>query len=77
MKNITHHLIPSIFYDLIKFFKCDIAQGKILREKRIGKLHNFTMDVNPGYNYVEKIRGGVQWHMMGSKDFISSICFEL
>ena len=31
------------------------------------------MDVDPGYNYVEKLRGGVQWYMMESKDFISSI----
>ena len=26
MKNITHHLIPSTFYHLIKIFECDIAQ---------------------------------------------------
>ena len=77
MENITHHLIPSIFYHLIMFFECDIAQGLILRGKRSGRLHIFTMNVNPGYNYVEKIRRGVQWYMMGSKDFISSISFEL
>ena len=35
------------------------------------------MDVMPGYNYVEKNRGGVQWYMMESKDVISSNCFKL
>ena len=39
-------------------------------------IHNFTMDVNPGSEYVENIRGGVQWYMMESKDIISSICFK-
>ena len=35
------------------------------------------MDVDPGYNYTEKFRGGVQWYMMESKDIISSIYFKL
>ena len=35
------------------------------------------MDVDPGYKYIKKLRGGVQWYMMGSKDFISSISFKL
>ena len=35
------------------------------------------MDVDPGYEYIEKFRGGVQWYMMESKDIISSICFKL
>ena len=35
------------------------------------------MDVDPGYKYIDKFRGGVQWYMMESKDFISSICFKL
>ena len=35
------------------------------------------MDVDPGYNYVGKIRGGVQWYLTGSKDFTSSISFEI
>ena len=35
------------------------------------------MDVDPGYKYIEKSRGGVQWYMMESKDNISSICFKL
>ena len=35
------------------------------------------MDVDPGYKYFEKLRGGVQWYMMQSKDVISSVCFKL
>ena len=40
-------------------------------------MHNFTMDVDLGYRYMEKFRGGVQWDMMESKDVISKICFKL
>ena len=35
------------------------------------------MDVDPGYKYIQKFRGGVQWYMTESKDNISSICFKL
>ena len=35
------------------------------------------MDVNPGYKYIENIRGGVQWFMMETKDIISSISFKI
>ena len=35
------------------------------------------MDVDPGYKYIEKFRGGVQWYMMESKNIISNISFEL
>ena len=35
------------------------------------------MVVDRGYKYTEKLRGGVQWFMMESKDIISSICFKL
>ena len=35
------------------------------------------MDVDPGYKYREKFRGGVQWYMMDFKDFISSVNFNL
>ena len=49
----------------------------IFKGKRSGIIHIFTMDVDPGYQYVEKFRGGGQWYMMGSKDTISSTCFKL
>ena len=49
----------------------------MLKGKRSGIIHNFTMDFDPGYKYIEKFRGGVQLYMMQSKDIISSICFKL
>ena len=47
------------------------------RGKRSVIIHNFTMDVDPGYKYYEKFWGGLQWYMMESKDVVSSISFEL
>ena len=32
------------------------------------------MDVDPGSKDLEKLRGGVQWCMMETKNFISNIC---
>ena len=45
--------------------------------KRSGKIHNITMDVDPGYKYIEKFRGGIQWYMTDSKDVISSISVKV
>ena len=67
--------------DILSFYKifldCDIAQGMIVKGKRSGIIHNSTMDVNPGYNYIDKFSSGVQWYMVESKDLISSLCFKL
>ena len=49
----------------------------IFKGKRTGIIHNFTMDVDPGYKYIEKFRGGIQWYMMEIKDFISSVNLKL
>ena len=49
----------------------------IFRGRRSGFIRNFLMEVNPGYKYIEKFRGGVQWYMMEPKDIISSNCFKL
>ena len=35
------------------------------------------MDVDPGYKYIGKFRGGVRWYTMESKDIISSICLNI
>ena len=35
------------------------------------------MDIDAGYIYIEKLRGGVQSYMMGSKYVILSTCFKL
>ena len=37
------------------FLECDVAQGMIFRGKRSVIVHNFTMHVDPGYKYIEKI----------------------
>ena len=59
------------------FIETDLAQGMIFKGKRTGTIHNFTMDVDPGYKYDEKFRGGVSWYMLESKDFISSVNLKL
>ena len=58
------------------FIHTDIALGMIFKGKRSGIIHNFTRDVSPGYRYIEKFRGGIQWYIIESKDFISSINFK-
>ena len=74
--NLSPNLVDILSFDNI-FLECDKAQGMIFEGKRSGIIHNFTMDVNPGYKYTEKFRGGVQWYLMESKDIISSISFKL
>ena len=74
--NLSPNPVDILSFDNI-FLECNIAQGMIFKGKRSGIIHNFTMDVDPGYKYIEKFRGGVQWYMMESKDIISSICFKL
>ena len=74
--NLSQNPVDIISFDNI-FLQCDIAEGMIFGGKRSGIIHNFTTDVDPGYKYIEKFRGGVQWYMMESKDIISSICFKL
>ena len=49
----------------------------IFKGERSGIIHNFTVNVDPGYKYVERFRGGVQWYMMRSKDVTSSNNFRI
>ena len=74
--NLSDNPIDILSFDKI-FIESDIAQGMIFKGKRSGIIHKFTMDVDPGYKYMEKFRGGLQWYMMVSKDIISSICFKI
>ena len=74
--NLSPNPVDILSFDNI-FLECKIAQGMIFKGRRSGIIHNFTVDVDPGYKYIEKLRGGVQWYMMESKDIISSICFKL
>ena len=74
--NTSHKPVDNLSFDNI-FLECTIAQGMTFKGKRSGINHNFTMDVDPGYQYIEKFRGGVQWYMIESKDIISSIYSKL
>ena len=74
--NLSPNPVDILSFDNL-FLECDIAEGMIFRGGRSGIMHNFTMDVDPGYKYIEKFRSGVQWYMMESKDIISSICFKI
>ena len=74
--NLSPNPVDILSFDNI-FLETDIAQGMIFKGKRSGNIHNFTMDVDRGYKYIEKFRGGVQWYMMNTKGFISSIIFIL
>ena len=74
--NLSDNPVDILSFDNI-FIECDIAQGMIFHGKRSGIIINFTLDVDPGYKYIEKFHGGLQWYMMESKDIISSICFKL
>ena len=38
---------------------------------------NFTMSVSPGYKFINRFDGGVQWYMIETKDVILSISFTL
>ena len=74
--NLSDNPVDNLSFDNI-LIETDIAKGKIFKGKRTGIIHNFIMYVDPGYKYIEKFRGSVQWYMMESKDVISSICFKL
>ena len=74
--NISPHPVDNLSFDNI-FLERNIAQGLIFRRRRSGIIHNFTMDFEPGYRYLEKFRGRVNWYMMESKDNISLTSFTL
>ena len=73
---LSPNLVDIVSFDNI-FLECDNAQGTILKGKRSGIIHSWTMTVDPGYKNVEEIAGGTSWYMMESKDFVSSISFIL
>ena len=72
----SNNPVDILSFDNI-FIETNIAQGMIFRGRRSGIIFNWSMDINPGFKYVHKFRGGVKWYMVESKDIISSICFEL
>ena len=74
--NLSPNPVEILSFDNF-FIHIDIARGMIIRDKRSVIFHNFTMDVDTGYKYIEKFRGGIQWYMMNTKDIISSNNFEI
>ena len=74
--NLSPNLVDILSFDII-FIETDIAQGMIFKGKRSGIIQKFSIDVSPGYKYIEKFRGGKQWYMMQTKDFISSVNLKL
>ena len=74
--NLSSSPVDTLSIDNI-FIHTDIAQGMIFKCKRSGRIHNLTMDVYPVYKFIEKLRGGIQWYKMDTKDFISSINFKI
>ena len=74
--NLSPNPVDILSFDNI-FIETDIAKGMIFKRKRTGIIMNLTMDVDPGYKYIEKFHRGVPWYMMESEDIISSICFKL
>ena len=75
--NLSDYAIDDTLLFDNTFLQYDIAQGMIFKGKRSGILHNFTMDVDPGYEYIKNFRGETQWLMMESKYFISNVSFRL
>ena len=57
--NLSHNPVDILSFNKISL-ETDIARGMIFRGKKSGIIHIFNMDVNPGYKYIEKFRGGVQ-----------------
>ena len=49
----------------------------IYRGKQSNIIHNWSMNVDPGYKYVKQFAGGITWYIMDTKDVISSKCFKL
>ena len=49
----------------------------IFKGKQTRIIHNFTTDIDPVYNCIVEVAGGISWYMMESKDFISSVSVKL
>ena len=73
---LSNNPVDILSFDII-FIETNISRALIFKGEQTVSTNSSTMDVNPGYKYIEKFRGGVQWYIMESKDIISSICFKL
>ena len=74
-------VLPHNPVDILSFsyiiLETDIAQGKIFTVHGLGTFHEFTMDVDPGYKHIGKLRAAVQWCMMKIEHMFSNISFKL
>ena len=73
---LSNNPVDILSFDIV-FIECNTARGMIFKGKRSGMIHNFTMDVDPGYKFIQKFHGGVHWYTLESKDIISKICFKI
>ena len=72
--NISANLVDVSSFDTT-LIHTGIAHGMVFKTKRTDIIHKFSMYVNLGYKYIEKLRDGIQRYMMNSKDFNSSNIF--
>ena len=74
--NLSQNPVNILSFDII-FIECNIAQGMIFKSKGSRIIHNLTMDVDPGYKYIEKFRGGVQWYYDGIERYHFKYMFQI
>ena len=74
--NLSDKPVDIISFNNI-FIECDFAKGMIFKGKRSRILFNFTMTIDPDIKYIHRFDSGIQWYMIGNKDFISNISFKL
>ena len=73
---LSDYLVDRFSFDNL-FLECKTARRMIFKGRRSIIIHNFKMDVHPGYKCLEKFRRGLQLFMMESNDFILNISFVL
>ena len=55
----------------------NIAHARIFRDKRSSIIHNWTMTVDTGYEYIQRFHGNIHdEYMMNNYDFLSNISFK-
>ena len=59
------------------FQETEFAQRMIFRGNCGQRNHNFSIDINPSYRYIEQLKGGFQCYFMNTNGFISNINFKL
>ena len=67
--NLSPNPVDIILFDNC-FIETDIAIGMIFKGKIYEFINNWSMDVNPGYKYIERFSRGITWFMKDSKDVI-------